>query len=124
MSYFQIQNLSFRFPSASSFQFNEINLSISKGELVGFLGPNGAGKSTLLRLMMGLLKPQKGGIFVEQRALSSVGLRERARKIAFVAQSTEFPFPLSVWEIVEMGRHPFLGRFERMSAKDKVICER
>ena len=123
MTYFQIKNLSFRFPS-SPFHIHSLDLSVQKGELVGFLGPNGAGKSTLLRLMMGLLKPQKGEIFVEQLALSFIGLRERAQKIAFVAQSTDFPFPLSVWEIVEMGRHPFLGRFERMSAKDKSICEK
>ncbi len=123
MTYFQIQNLSFRFPS-SPFHIHSLDLSIQKGELVGFLGPNGAGKSTLLRLMAGLLKPQKGEIFVEQRALLTVDIRARAKKIAFVAQSTDFPFPLSVWEIVEMGRHPFLGRFERMSAKDKAICER
>jgi iron complex transport system ATP-binding protein len=124
MSYFEIQNLSFRFPTSSTFRFDAINLSIAKGELVGFLGPNGAGKSTLLRLMMGLLKPQNGKIFVERRALSTVSLQDRAKKIAFVAQFTDFPFPLSVWEIVEMGRHPFLGRFQMMGAKDKAICER
>jgi iron complex transport system ATP-binding protein len=123
MTYFQIQNLSFRFPS-SPFHIHSLDLSIQKGELVGFLGPNGAGKSTLLRLMAGLLKPQKGEIFVEQHALLTVDIRARAKKIAFVAQSTDFPFPLSVWEIVEMGRHPFLGRFKHMSAKDKIICER
>jgi iron complex transport system ATP-binding protein len=123
MTYFEIKNLSFRFPS-SPFHIHSLDLSIQKGELVGFLGPNGAGKSTLLRLMAGLLKPQKGEIFVEQRALLTVDIRARAKKIAFVAQSTDFPFPLSVWEIVEMGRHPFLGRFERMSGKDKSICER
>jgi len=124
MTYFQIQNLSFRFPAASPFKLESVDLSIQKGELVGFLGPNGAGKSTLLRLMVGLLKPLSGEILVEGRPLSSVRVKERAKKIAFVAQSTDFPFPLSVWEIVEMGRHPFLGRFEMMSAKDKSICER
>jgi iron complex transport system ATP-binding protein len=123
MTYFQIKNLSFHFPS-SPFKLDSLNLSVQKGELVGFLGPNGAGKSTLLRLMAGLLKPQKGEIFVEQCALLTVDLRARAKKIAFVAQSTDFPFPLSVWEIVEMGRHPFLGRFEHMSTKDKSICEK
>ena len=123
MTYFQIKNLSFRFPS-SSFNINSLNLSIQKGELVGFLGPNGAGKSTLLRLMAGLIKPLSGEILVEDKKLFSISIQERAKKIAFVAQSTDFPFPLSVWEIVEMGRHPFLGRFERMSSKDKSICER
>lgn len=123
MNYFQIKNLSFQFHS-SFFELRSLNLSVPKGDLIGFLGPNGAGKSTLLRLMAGLLKPLTGEVLVEDRRLTSLPLRERAKKIAFVAQSTDFPFPLSVWEIVEMGRHPFLGRFERMSAKDKVICER
>jgi iron complex transport system ATP-binding protein len=118
----QTEGLTRRFGALTAVE--NVTLSVAPGQFFGFLGPNGAGKSTLLRLMMGLLKPQKGEIFVEQRALSSVGLKERAQKMAFVAQSTEFPFPLSVWEIVEMGRHPFLGRFERMSAKDKSICEK
>jgi iron complex transport system ATP-binding protein len=124
MDYFKIQNLSFCFPAASNFKLESINLTIQKGELVGVLGPNGAGKSTLLRLMAGLLQPLSGEIFVESRPLRSVRVKERAMKIAFVSQSTTFPFPLSVWEIVEMGRHPFLGRFEMMSAQDKSICER
>jgi iron complex transport system ATP-binding protein len=119
MTYFQIKNLSFRFPS-SSFKLDSLNLSIQKGELVGFLGPNGAGKSTLLRLMAGFFKPLSGEILVEDKKLFSISIRDRAKKIAFVAQSTDFPFPLSVWEIVEMGRHPFLGRFERMSVKGQI----
>lgn len=123
MTYFQIKNLSFQFHS-SSFKLHSLNLSVQKGDLVGFLGPNGAGKSTLLRLMAGLLKPLSGEIWVEDKKLLSIPIQERAKKIAFVAQSTDFPFPLSVWEIVEMGRHPFLGRFKRMSVKDKSICER
>jgi iron complex transport system ATP-binding protein len=124
MTYFQIQNLSFQFPATSSFKLDKLSFSVQKGELVGFLGPNGAGKSTLLRLMTGLLKPLSGEVLVEDHPLFSVRVKERAKKIAFVAQSTSFPFPLSVWEIVEMGRHPFLGRFEMMSGKDKDICER
>jgi iron complex transport system ATP-binding protein len=124
MSLFDIQDLSFRYPSHSNFQLQPTDLSIEKGDLVGLLGPNGAGKSTLLRLIAGLLSPQAGRISFEGRELRSISIRERARKIAYVPQSTHFAFPLSVWEIVEMGRHPYLGRFEPIGAKDKAICER
>src|SRR5258708_3976380 len=74
--------------------------------------------------MAGLLSPQAGSVMFEGRELSSIPIRERARKIAYVSQSTHFAFPLSVWEIVEMGRHPYLGRFQPIGAKDKAICER
>jgi iron complex transport system ATP-binding protein len=121
---FQIQNLSFRYPAHAEFELSAINLSIEKGGLWGLLGPNGAGKSTLLRLLAGLLKPNTGKVFFEGKSLVDLSVRERARKIAFVPQSIHFQFPLSVREIVEMGRHPYLGRFDPLSSKDKSICER
>jgi iron complex transport system ATP-binding protein len=121
---FEIQNLSFYYPALPHFELNLKHLSIKKGDLVGFLGPNGAGKSTLLKLMVGLLSPRQGRVLFEGRTLRGIPARERAKKIAFVPQSMHFTFPLSVWEIVEMGRHPYLGRFEKMGRTDKAICER
>jgi iron complex transport system ATP-binding protein len=121
---FQIENLSFRYPAAAPFELNRLSLTVEKGDLIGFLGPNGAGKSTLLRLLAGLLKPAEGKILFEGKCLSDYPVRERAKKIAFVPQSVHFQFPLSVSEIVEMGRHPYLGRFEALGARDKSICER
>ena len=124
MGIFKIENLSFRYPSRSTFQLRPTDLSIASGDLVGLLGPNGAGKSTLLRLMAGLLIPEQGNVLFEGRRFSSIPVRERARKIAYVPQATHFAFPLSVWEIVEMGRHPHLGRFQPMGSMDRKICER
>jgi iron complex transport system ATP-binding protein len=121
---FEIQNLFFQYPSHSNFELKQINLSVEKGDLLGFLGPNGAGKSTLLRLLAGLLTPLEGKALLEGQPLRKMAARDRARKIAFVPQSLHFNFPLSVWEIVEMGRHPYLGRFEPMGNRDKAICER
>ncbi|MGC8730413.1 MAG: ATP-binding cassette domain-containing protein, partial [Candidatus Micrarchaeia archaeon] len=43
---------------------NDISLSIKKGELFGILGPNGAGKTTLINMIVGLLKPTSGNIYV------------------------------------------------------------
>jgi len=121
---FEIQDLSFRYPSRSQFELQKISLSIPVGSLVGILGPNGAGKSTLLKLMAGLLKPQQGQILFEGQSLGRIPVKERAKKIAFVPQSLHFTFPLSVWEIVQMGRHPHLGRFQPLGAEDRRVCER
>ena len=124
MALFELKNLSFRYPSRSRFELQNISLSVGEGVLTGILGPNGAGKSTLLRLMAGLLKPREGEVFFRERPLESIPVRERAREIAFVPQSQHFTFPLSVMEIVEMGRHPHLGRFQPLGGEDRDICRR
>jgi iron complex transport system ATP-binding protein len=121
---FEFKNVAFQYPSFSNFQLQRTNLCIEKKELVGFLGPNGAGKSTLLRLMAGLLLTPEGEIFFEKRPLKNVPVRERARKIAYVSQGIHFTFPLTVMEIVQMGRHPYLGRFQPLRREDNAICER
>lgn len=124
MKFYQLENLSFRFPGHSSFLLETLSLSVQPGELIGFLGPNGAGKSTVLRLMAGLLQPTSGQILLEGKKLSSYSAGARAKRIAYVAQATHFAFPLTVWEIVEMGRNPYLGRFQTFSSEDRDICER
>jgi iron complex transport system ATP-binding protein len=121
---FEIQNLSFRYPNHSGFELFQTNFGIHLGELVGLLGPNGAGKSTLLKLMVGLVSPGSGQLLFEGQPLGEITIRERAKKIAYVPQSTHFTYPLSVMEIVEMGRHPYLGRFEPMGRADRAICGR
>ncbi|HEY5040266.1 MAG TPA: ABC transporter ATP-binding protein [bacterium] len=124
MALFDLQNLSFRYPTHSQFELRHLNLSIDAGTLVGFLGPNGAGKSTLLKLVAGLLSPQEGQVLWNTKPLENSSPRERGKKIAYVSQATHFAFPLTVWEIVEMGRYPYLGRFQPMSREDKAVCER
>lgn len=124
MALFEIQKLSFRYPSLSNFEFSSTDLSINRGELVGLLGPNGAGKSTLLKLMVGLVFPTSGRILFEGRPLKEITVRDRAKKIAYVPQSMHFTYPLSVMEIVEMGRHPYLNRFQSLGREDRSVCEK
>lgn len=124
MALLEIQNLSFRYPSRSNFELQGMNLTVEKGDLIGFLGSNGAGKSTILKLLGGLLAPSGGQVFLEGNLVRNLPPKERAKKIAFVPQSTQFSFALGVQEIVEMGRYPYLGRFQTLGAQDKAICER
>ncbi|GEL94403.1 putative F420-0 ABC transporter ATP-binding protein [Cellulomonas composti] len=76
------------------------------GALTGLLGPNGAGKTTLLRLVAGLLAPEAGAVLLDERAVHDVERRERARRIALLEQDSSSALPLTVREVVALGRIP------------------
>jgi manganese/zinc/iron transport system ATP- binding protein len=84
----------------------DINLSVPAGHLVGIVGPNGAGKSTLIKTAIGLLEPISGK--VEFFGLPLQAVRQR---IAYVPQreSVDWDFPITVRELVLMGRYGRLG---------------
>jgi iron complex transport system ATP-binding protein len=97
---------------------NDISLSLSAGHLVALVGPNGAGKTTLLRALAGLV-PSDGAIHVGGDALSSLALRERARRFAYLPQGHIVHWPLPARDIVALGRYPH-GATDpgRLSPKD------
>jgi iron complex transport system ATP-binding protein len=103
---------------------NDISLSLPAGRLVALVGPNGAGKTTLLRALAGLL-PSQGGIFIEGDALSSLTLRERARRLAYLPQGHVVHWPLPARDIVALGRIPH-GASDpaRLTAKDAEAVAR
>ena len=82
-----------------------ISLALSPGHLVALVGPNGAGKTTLLRALAGLV-PSDGAIHVGGDALSSLPLRERARRFAYLPQGHIVHWPLPARDIVALGRYP------------------
>jgi iron complex transport system ATP-binding protein len=84
---------------------NDVSLELSPGHLVALVGPNGAGKTTLLRALAGLV-PSDGAIHVGGDALSSLALRERARRFAYLPQGHIVHWPLPARDIVALGRYP------------------
>jgi iron complex transport system ATP-binding protein len=84
---------------------SDISFSLTSGHLVALVGPNGAGKTTLLRALAGLL-PSRGQISVGGDQLSSLSLRERARRFAYLPQGHIMHWPLPVRDIVALGRTP------------------
>jgi iron complex transport system ATP-binding protein len=96
----------------------DVSLSLSSGHLVALVGPNGAGKTTLLRALAGLV-PSEGVIHVRGDALSSLSLRERARRFAYLPQGHLVHWPLPARDIVALGRYPH-GATDpaRLTAKD------
>ncbi len=77
------------------------------GALTGLLGPNGAGKTTLLRLVAGLLAPEAGAVLVDDVPVHTVPRRTRARRIALLEQESSSIVPLTVREVVALGRIPY-----------------
>jgi iron complex transport system ATP-binding protein len=97
---------------------SDIALALSSGHLVAVVGPNGAGKTTLLRALAGLV-PSDGAIHICGDALSALGLRERARRFAYLPQGHMVHWPLPARDIVALGRYPH-GATDpaRLSAQD------
>lgn len=81
-----------------------VSLSLAKGELVALLGPNGAGKSTLIRTLAGELPAPARRIHVDGRALEQWSRAELARHRAVMPQKVDLQFPMTVQEVVALGR--------------------
>jgi len=83
----KLTNLDFRHTANSPWVLKNINLSIKKGECVGFMGESGSGKSTLLDIIMGLLEPSNGNIVIDNQVLSSANMRSWQTNISHVPQN-------------------------------------
>jgi len=96
----------------------EINLSIYGNEFLGIIGPNGGGKTTLLKVILGLIQPDKGEVNVFGKPPEEGG-----RFIGYVPQHSLFDreFPVSVLDVVLMGRTGKMGLFKRYSKEDVEI---
>lgn len=121
---FDARGVSFRYPGAGTDAVHDVSLRVAAGEFVALLGPNGSGKSTLLRLLLGALRPRSGSITFEGRSLHEWPREELARRVGVVTQSEEMPFPVTVRELVAMGRYPHLGAWRREAADDRAAIRR
>jgi ABC-type Mn2+/Zn2+ transport system ATPase subunit len=104
---------------------DDVDLDIGTGALLAVIGPNGAGKSTLLKAIAGLIRPISGTIEV----LGAVpGESAAARRVAYVPQAelVDWSFPVTVGDVVMMGRVPLIGigrspsRVDREAVRDAL----
>lgn len=100
-----------------------IHLDFLKGKRTAIVGPNGAGKSTLLKAIMGLLKVDSGQINYGLSYKSKRKKKSYLKRIAYVSQvsSVDWDFPVTVFEVVMMGRYGHLGWFKRPTKVDKQL---
>ncbi len=122
MAILKVENIHFSYGKKEILK--GLNFSIQKSGTIGILGPNGSGKTTLLKNISGYLKPTSGNIFIENRNIRNFSIKEKARYISYVPQDVEYGFNFTCYDIVMMGRMPFLKRFQSESQKDKDIVKR
>ena len=76
---------------------NDVSLSLKKGEIVGLLGPNGAGKTTSFYMIVGLIKPDSGRVFLHQKEITKVPMYKRSKMgIGYLPQEVSVFRKLSV----------------------------
>ncbi len=100
-----------------------VSLDIAAGQWTAVVGPNGSGKSTLLRALAGLIQPHAGTIQLQGRRLSAWPRRERARCLAWLAQ-TAAATDLTAAEVVALGRFAHSGWLAHRQADDDAATHR
>jgi ABC-type Mn2+/Zn2+ transport system ATPase subunit len=111
-----LSNVQFRYPASDRDVLEGVSLSVNPGERVALVGPNGAGKSTLLHLIIGMEKGHSGSVEV----YGNPAHRCRHRAAIVPQRSTvDWRFPVTVRQVVMMGRYVHLGWFRRPRQEDR-----
>ncbi|EIT85191.1 ABC transporter ATP-binding protein [Fictibacillus macauensis ZFHKF-1] len=113
----EIEGLSFHYSGRAV--LDNISFSIPQGSFLGLVGPNGSGKSTLIKNLLGLMKAQKGNVFLFGRALEAFKQWEKIGYVSQKANSFNTAFPATVFEVVSMGLFGKIGLFRFLSRRDK-----
>ena len=103
----EAQNIGFKV--GDRYLVSGVNATFAPGQLHLIIGANGAGKSTLVKLLSRLLTPADGRVLYDDEDVARASERDLARRRAVLSQAIEVAFPLSVREVVMMGRYPHFG---------------
>jgi lipopolysaccharide export system ATP-binding protein len=104
---------------------NNVSVEVNQGEIVGLLGPNGAGKTTTFYMIVGLIKPNSGRIFLEKENITSLPMYRRAKKgIGYLAQEASVFRTLTVEEnllsVLQMSK---LSKYDQKQKVESLIEE-
>ncbi len=115
-----IKNLSIMYDSIRA--LDNISISVEAGKITALVGPNGAGKTTLLKSINGILKPFTGVVLIDGLEVAKIKSRDLAMKVGYVPQSASPYLPFTVFEVVLMGRRPYINWI--VSERDIEIVNR
>ena len=117
----QVRNLTFAY--GQNTVLKNLSFEIRKGSVTTLLGSNGSGNSTLFKLMTKNLTAKSGGIYLDDKNINTIKLKDFAHQVSLVSQTNSVDGQISVQELVEYGRTPFLSSFKRLDDQDKDIVQ-
>jgi iron complex transport system ATP-binding protein len=117
---FEVRNISFDYDGEEI--FSDISFSIEKGDVLCILGPNGTGKTTLIKCLNGLHEIKSGEILVKGENIRKLSFRQISKHIGYIPQSHVPSFPFKVFDVVLMGRAPYLNLTDAPKDEDKKIA--
>jgi zinc transport system ATP-binding protein len=120
MSVIDMEDVSFGYTDVPVVE--NVTLAIEAGEFLGLVGPNGSGKTTLLALMLGLRHPDEGNVQLFGEPATDCSAGERIGYVAQDATDVKVDMPITVREVVAMGRYPRAG-FGTLSDSDRAIID-
>ncbi len=96
----------------------DVDLSVQRRDFIGIVGPNGGGKTTLFKVLLGLVPPMRGEV-----RIMGMEVERGRRHVGYVPQLMDFDrdFPISVWDVVQMGRLGERGLLRRYTDEDREI---
>lgn len=118
----QLRNLSVGYGNKTL--ISNINTSVAEGNFVLLLGANGIGKSTLLKAIAGQLAAITGEVVVDGSKVDTRDNKSMARVVSFLPGSLVVPNEVTVSDLLEFARIPYVGRMSRLSEKDQEVIDR
>ncbi len=103
--------------------FENINLQLNKGQLIGVVGDNGVGKSTFLKTITGTISALAGDILVNQKHIKELSAQDLSKLISIVTTEKIGGFNLTVFDVVASGRIPYLNFLGKLSDTDLLVVE-
>ena len=101
----------------------DIEFGVERGEILTLIGPNGSGKSTILKSVTRQLKTIAGTVYLGEKDLQTIPLREMAKQMSVVLTERMKPELMSCRDIVATGRHPYTGKLGLLSEEDEKIVQ-
>lgn len=100
-----------------------ISLQAKRGVFYALIGLNGSGKTTLFKALTHMVE-HTGKIYIENEDIQTLSDKELSKKISLLSQHNTIYAPLTVWEVVLMGRYPYASLWQGYSQEDIEICHK
>ena len=118
----EVKDVSFSYDKDSPIVFENIGFSMEKGDVLCILGPNGTGKTSLIKTLNGLHKVNSGTVLLNGDNIESLSFNDIAKIVGYIPQGHVPSFPFSVFDVVLMGRSPYINLTASPRDEDKEIA--